>query len=93
VRALVQSDCFGRLRDLELRGTLSPACLHMLATWPRLRRLDRLQLEYCRGQDAAQVLAESPHLSPLTHCWVGGLSMLPETKLLFADRLGRRFHP
>jgi uncharacterized protein (TIGR02996 family) len=92
VRALVESRNLPRLRRLQLEGALTSSCVEMLAAWPGLRRLDRLQLGAVGVQPVSlRALAESPHLSPLTEVGFPAMLLTPETRPLFRDRLGRRF--
>jgi hypothetical protein len=101
VRALVESRNLTRLRRLQLQGTLTSSCLEMLASWPGLRRLERLQLGGVREeafslsaalrQPGVGALAETPHLSPLTEVGLP-LPRSPYIDQVLRERLGRRFH-
>jgi hypothetical protein len=94
VRAVVESPHLTRLRELDLRFLLSSDDVRLLAGWPGLARLDRLELhtpfQRAPGEEAMTELAQSPHLSPLTRLRITGIFIPNHLRQILRDRLGWR---
>jgi uncharacterized protein (TIGR02996 family) len=89
-RALADSPHLGCLRELTLAsGGWNSGVLAALAEWPGLARLERLQVGSPFLAEAVRVLAESPHLSPLT--WVNLQGIDEQAAEALRARLGRHF--
>ncbi len=94
IQALVSSPTLGRLRELVLAGPFEGEGLRLLADWPGLAGLDRLELTAipprAPGGDDSAELARSVHLSRLTRLSLCGISLPEPVRQLFRDRLGWR---
>ena len=92
LEALVNSPHW-RLSGLGLQGcSLGPEAVRVLATSPRLSRLNWLDLSHIQGLggDVLMPLAESPYLCRLTELDLRGVYLDDEVRDAFLQRLGRR---
>ena len=83
-----------RLSGLGVSGcNLTPTAVRMLASSPRLARLNWLAVADNRrlGGKSLLPLAESPHLSPLCELDCGGITIDDDVRAIFRERLGVRF--